>query len=35
MRILGSFEPGETVEFSIMRRQRRDTLEYEIPGRDD
>jgi S1-C subfamily serine protease len=32
MRILMSFEPGETVTFSIMRRQRRESVEYTIPG---
>lgn len=32
MRILMSFEPGETVSFSIMRRQRRETTQYVIPG---
>jgi hypothetical protein len=26
-----SFEPGETLRFSIMRRQRRETVEYTIP----
>jgi S1-C subfamily serine protease len=31
MRILMSFEPGETVTFSLMRRQRRETVEYRIP----
>jgi len=31
MRILMSFEPGETLELSIMRRQRRETIEYVIP----
>ncbi len=30
MRILGSFEPGETLELTIMRDQRRQTLELEI-----
>jgi C-terminal processing protease CtpA/Prc len=32
MRILMSFEPGETLTFSIMRAQRRQTVEYVIPG---
>jgi S1-C subfamily serine protease len=32
MRILMSFEPGETVTFSVMRRQRRESIEYTIPG---
>ncbi|MDX1561771.1 MAG: PDZ domain-containing protein [Gammaproteobacteria bacterium] len=31
MRILASFEPGETIEFSIMREGRRRTVEYEVP----
>jgi S1-C subfamily serine protease len=31
MRILMSFEPGETLRFSVMRRQRRETVEYTIP----
>jgi S1-C subfamily serine protease len=31
MRILMSFEPGETLQFAIMRQQRRQTLEYAIP----
>ena len=31
MRILGSFEPGETLELAIMRDQRRQTLEIELP----
>jgi S1-C subfamily serine protease len=34
MRILMSFEPGETLRFSIMRRQRRETVEYTIPESD-
>jgi len=32
MRILGSFEPGETLKLTIMRDQRRQTLEIELPG---
>jgi hypothetical protein len=32
MRIMMSFEPGETLRFSIMRRQRRESIEYTIPG---
>ena len=32
MRILMSFESGETLRLSIMRRQRRETIEYVIPG---
>ena len=31
MRILGSFEPGETLELAIMRDQRRQILEIELP----
>ena len=31
MRILGSYEPGEALEIQIMRDQRRQTLEVEIP----
>ncbi len=34
MRILGSFEPGETLELTIMRDQRRQTLELELAARD-
>ncbi|HEY5624407.1 MAG TPA: PDZ domain-containing protein, partial [Gammaproteobacteria bacterium] len=30
MRILGSFEVGETLELTIMRDQRRQTLEIEV-----
>jgi S1-C subfamily serine protease len=33
MRILMSFEPGETLRFSVMRRQRRESVEYTIPDR--
>jgi C-terminal processing protease CtpA/Prc len=33
MRILMSFEPGETLRFSIMRRQRRENVEYTVPDR--
>jgi S1-C subfamily serine protease len=32
MRILMSFEPGETITFSVMRRQRRESIEYRVPG---
>jgi hypothetical protein len=28
-----SFEPGETLRFSIMRRQRRENVEYTVPDR--
>lgn len=31
MRILASFEPGETLRLSIMREQRRETLEFTLP----
>ena len=31
LRILASFEPGETLELTIMRNQRRQTLEVEFP----
>ncbi len=31
MRILASFEPGETLRMTIMRRQRRETIEIEMP----
>jgi len=31
IRILGSFEPGETIEFSLMRRGRRNSVEYTVP----
>jgi S1-C subfamily serine protease len=33
MRILRSFEPGETLRLQIMRSQRRETLEFELPQR--
>jgi S1-C subfamily serine protease len=32
LRILGSFEPGESLRVSIMRKQVRQTLEIKIPG---
>lgn len=32
MRILNSFEPGETLEITIMREKRRSTLEIVVPG---
>ncbi len=36
MRILASFEPGESLPASIMRQQRRETLTMTVPGaRDD
>ena len=31
MRILRSFEPGETLRMTIMRHQRRETLEVQLP----
>ncbi|HEY8520869.1 MAG TPA: PDZ domain-containing protein [Gammaproteobacteria bacterium] len=34
MRILRSFEPGETLRMNIMRQQRRQTLEIELPAAD-
>ncbi|HEX6997769.1 MAG TPA: PDZ domain-containing protein [Gammaproteobacteria bacterium] len=34
MRILRSFEPGETLRIDIMRHQRRETLELELPADD-
>lgn len=35
MRILRSFEPGETLELSIMREQRQRTLRIDVPESDD
>jgi S1-C subfamily serine protease len=32
LRILASFAPDETLRMTIMRRQRRETVEYTIPG---
>ena len=32
MRILGSFEPGETLTLNIMRQRRRETLEFVRPS---
>jgi S1-C subfamily serine protease len=34
LRILNSFEPGEQLELTIMRNQRRQTLEVELPTSD-
>lgn len=34
MRILGSFEPGETLRLTIMRQQQQQTLQVELPGND-
>ncbi len=33
MRILRSYEPGETVEIQIMRRKKRESLSVEVPER--
>src|SRR5690606_14926131 len=30
IRVLASFDPGETIEFSIMREGARETIEYEV-----
>jgi len=35
MRILGSYEQGETVELAIMRKQRRQTISMTVPDRPD
>ena len=32
LRILSSFEPGETMRVTIMRERRRETLEVKVPG---
>ena len=32
LRILGSYEPGESLNLEIMREQRQRTLEIEIPN---
>jgi S1-C subfamily serine protease len=32
MRILGSFEPGETLRIAVMRHKKRETLEAKIPA---
>jgi C-terminal processing protease CtpA/Prc len=34
MRILASFEPGETLRLTIMRQQQQQTLQIELPGND-
>jgi S1-C subfamily serine protease len=31
LRILASFQPGETLKVTIMRKQRRETLEFKLP----
>jgi len=35
MRILGSYEQGETVELAIMRKQRRQTISMTVPDSPD
>lgn len=35
IRILSSFESGETIEFSLMREGRRTSVEYAVPGFED
>jgi S1-C subfamily serine protease len=35
MRILGSYEPGETVAIEIMRKQRRTTISWHVPPSND
>ena len=32
MRILSSFEPGETLRIGVMRHKKRETLEGKIPS---
>jgi hypothetical protein len=32
MRILGSFEPGETLRIGVMRHKKRETLEGKVPA---
>jgi hypothetical protein len=32
LRILSSFEPGETMRVTIMRERRRETLEVKMPA---
>jgi S1-C subfamily serine protease len=34
LRILASYEPGETVDLAVMRRGRRERLEYRLPDGD-
>ena len=31
LRILGSYEPGETITFSIMRERQQRTVEFAVP----
>ncbi|HTR77818.1 MAG TPA: PDZ domain-containing protein [Gemmatimonadaceae bacterium] len=35
MRILRSYDPGETVSIDIMRRQKRATITWHVPARDN
>ena len=35
MRILGSFEPGESLQVTIMRQRRRETLAMTVPAASD
>ncbi len=35
MRILGSYEPGETVPLEVMRKQRRTTITWHVPDVDN
>ncbi len=35
MRILGSYEEGETVSLEIMRKQKRMTVAWKVPGREE
>jgi len=35
LRILASFEPGETMRVTIMRQRQRQTLEVRVPGADE
>ncbi len=34
LRILASYEPGETVELAVMRRKQRELLEFRLPAPD-
>lgn len=33
MRILGSYEPGETVNIQVLRKQKRESLSFKVPER--
>jgi F0F1-type ATP synthase membrane subunit b/b' len=35
LRILGSFQGGETMKITVMRNQRRETLEFQMPADSD